>query len=46
MLAGRESRIMIVAKGSPFLTRMTNLSDGLSFVLGKNPKQPEEGRHA
>ncbi|HEU5359796.1 MAG TPA: glycine/sarcosine/betaine reductase complex component C subunit beta [Candidatus Deferrimicrobiaceae bacterium] len=46
ILEGKENRIMIVAKGSPFLTRMTNLSDGLSFVLGKNPKQAEEERHA
>lgn len=36
---GKKNRIMIVAKGSPFLTRMTNLSDGLSIVLEKNPKQ-------
>src|SRR3970282_2164277 len=36
ILEGKKRRIMIVAKGSPFLTRMTNLSDGLSFVLGKN----------
>jgi betaine reductase len=46
ILDGRKNRIMIVAKGSPFLTRMTNLSDGLSIVLGKNPKQAEEEKHA
>jgi hypothetical protein len=39
---GKKKRIMIVAKGSPFLTRMTNLSDGLSLVLGENPKRAEE----
>ncbi|MGA6993073.1 MAG: glycine/sarcosine/betaine reductase complex component C subunit beta [Candidatus Deferrimicrobiaceae bacterium] len=39
---GKKKRIMIVAKGSPFLTRMTNLSDGLSLVLGENPKGAEE----
>ncbi len=46
ILDGRKKQIMIVAKGSPFLTRMTNLSDGLSFVLGVNPKNGEEGRYA
>ena len=46
ILEGRKRRIMIVAKGSPFLTRMTNLSDGLSLVLERNPKQAEEERHA
>ncbi len=42
ILEGKKKRIMIVAKGSPFLTRMTNLSDGLSFVIGENPNQREE----
>jgi betaine reductase len=46
ILEGKKKRIMIVAKGSPFLNRMTNLSDGLSFVLGKNPKHAEEERDA
>ena len=46
ILEGKKKRIMIVAKGSPFLTRMTNLSDGLSIVLWKNPKHAEEGEHA
>jgi betaine reductase len=46
ILDGRKKRIMIVAKGSPFLTRMTNLSDGLSIVLGENPKNTEEGKNA
>jgi hypothetical protein len=43
---GKKKRIMIVAKGSPFLTRMTNLSDGLSFVLGENPSRAEEKSNA
>ncbi|MGA7104068.1 MAG: glycine/sarcosine/betaine reductase complex component C subunit beta [Candidatus Deferrimicrobiaceae bacterium] len=43
---GKKKRIMIVAKGSPFLTRMTNLSDGLSFVLGENPNQAKEKSNA
>jgi len=42
ILEGKRKRIMIVAKGSPFLTRMTNLSDGLSIVIEKNPKHAEE----
>jgi betaine reductase len=46
ILEGKKRRIMIVAKGSPFLTRMTNLSDGLSFVLEKNRKPAEEERDA
>lgn len=46
ILAGENKRIMIVAKGSPFLTRMTNLSDGLSFVLEKNPKHAEDKKDA
>jgi betaine reductase len=46
IMEGKKRRIMIVAKGSPFLTRMTNLSDGLSFVLEKNPNHAEEKRDA
>ena len=46
IMEGKKRRIMIVAKGSPFLTRMTNLSDGLSFVLEKNPKHAEGKRDA
>ncbi|MGB6410064.1 MAG: glycine/sarcosine/betaine reductase complex component C subunit beta [Candidatus Deferrimicrobiaceae bacterium] len=42
ILEGKRKRIMIVAKGSPFLTRMTNLSDGLSIVIERNPKHAEE----
>ncbi|NNG46498.1 MAG: glycine reductase [Deltaproteobacteria bacterium] len=42
ILEGKRKKIMIVAKGSPFLTRMTNLSDGLSIVIGENPKRAEE----
>ena len=46
ILEGKKKRIMIVAKGSPFLTRMTNLSDGLSLVLWENPKRAKEERDA
>jgi glycine/sarcosine/betaine reductase complex component C subunit beta len=34
---GTLQRIMLLAKGSLFLGRMTQLSDGLSVVLEKNP---------
>jgi len=46
ILDGRRKRIMIVAKGSPFLSRMTNLSDGLSLVLERHPHHDEEEAHA
>ncbi len=36
MLAGEMQRAMFLAKGSLFLGRMTQLSDGLSFMLEKN----------
>lgn len=36
MLAGDLSRVMIAAKGSLFLGRMTQLADGMSFIL-ENP---------
>ncbi len=38
MRAGRVERVMFVAKGSLFLGRMSQLSDGLSFLLEANPK--------
>lgn len=36
MLAGKMNRAMIIGKGSLFLGRMTNLFDGVSFVVEKN----------
>ncbi|WP_312940549.1 glycine/sarcosine/betaine reductase complex component C subunit beta [Oscillibacter sp.] len=36
LLAGDIRRVMIVGKGSLFLGRMTNLFDGVSFVVQKN----------
>ena len=36
LLAGKLNRVMIVGKGSLFLGRMTNLFDGVSFVIQKN----------
>lgn len=38
MKQGRLKRAMFVAKGSLFLGRMSQLSDGLSFMLEKNPR--------
>ncbi len=34
--AGKYNRVMIVGKGSLFLGRLTNLFDGVSFVVEKN----------
>ena len=39
MLAGEVKRAMIIGKGSLFLGRLTNLFDGVSFVLEANPGQ-------
>lgn len=36
MLAGKITRAMIIGKGSLFLGRMTNLFDGVSFVIERN----------
>jgi hypothetical protein len=36
IMSGRIERSMIVGKGSLFLGRMTNLFDGVSFILEKN----------
>jgi len=37
MLSGEIERAMFVAKGSLFLGRMTQLSDGMSILLERNP---------
>jgi betaine reductase len=37
MTTGRLRRVMFLAKGSLFLGRMTQMSDGLSFILERNP---------
>lgn len=44
MLAGDIDRAMVVGKGSLFLGRMTNLFDGISIVVEKNPGKVEEER--
>lgn len=42
MLADGINRAMFVGKGSLFLGRMTNLFDGISFVMQKNSGKQEE----
>lgn len=42
ILAGNIQRAMVVGKGSLFLGRMTNLFDGISFVMQKNSGKQEE----
>ena len=37
MLQDQIVRAMVIGKGSLFLARMTNLFDGVSFVIEKNP---------
>ena len=37
ILKGKLNRVMIVGKGSLFLARMTNLFDGVSFIIEANP---------
>ena len=39
MMDGRMNRAMFLAKGSLFLGRMTQMSDGMSFVLEANPSK-------
>ena len=39
LLAGDISRAMIIGKGSLFLGRLTNLFDGVSFMINKNDGQ-------
>ena len=36
ILSGKCKRVMIIGKGSLFLGRMTNLFDGVSFVIQAN----------
>lgn len=43
---GEMKRSMIIGKGSLFLGRMTNLFDGVSFVIEKNSGETSEGKTA
>ena len=38
ILRGELRSVMVIGKGSLFLGRMTNLADGLSFLLEQNPQ--------
>lgn len=42
IMAGEIERAMIIGKGSLFLGRMTNLFDGVSVLLERNPGRPAE----
>ncbi|MBC2577255.1 glycine reductase [Peptostreptococcus russellii] len=42
LTSGDRNRAMIVGKGSLFLGRMTNLFDGISFIVERNPGAVEE----
>ncbi len=42
ILEGKVNRAMIIGKGSLFLGRMTNLFDGVSIMIEKNPGKEEE----
>ena len=42
ILSGKINRSMIIGKGSLFLGRLTNLFDGVSFVMEKNSGAPQE----
>ena len=42
MRAGRMRRAMFLAKGSLFLGRMTQMSDGISLIIERNPAATRE----
>lgn len=44
ILEGKMKRAMIIGKGSLFLGRMTNLFDGISFLLEPNPGLKQEAK--
>lgn len=43
ILAGEIKRVMIIGKGSLFLGRLTNLFDGISLIIEKNPGTIDTG---
>ncbi|MFA5536127.1 MAG: glycine/sarcosine/betaine reductase complex component C subunit beta [Bacillota bacterium] len=43
ILDGRLEKVMVIGKGSLFLGRLTNLFDGVSFLMEKNPGKQETG---
>lgn len=42
MAEGKLNKVMIIGKGSLFLGRMTNLFDGVSFIMERNTGKAEE----
>ncbi|ATW27359.1 glycine/sarcosine/betaine reductase complex component C subunit beta [Candidatus Formimonas warabiya] len=42
ILEGKINRAMIIGKGSLFLGRLTNLFDGVSFIIEKNSGMPKD----
>lgn len=42
IMKGEMNRFMLIGKGSLFLGRMTNLFDGISMIVDKNPGLEEE----
>jgi hypothetical protein len=46
IMEDRAKRCMIVGKGSLFLGRMTNLFDGVSFILQENSGAGMSGEHS
>lgn len=43
ILDGRLGKVMVIGKGSLFLGRLTNLFDGVSFIIEKNSGKKETG---
>ena len=39
LTSGDIQRVMFIAKGSLFLGKMTQMSDGFSFILERNPSR-------
>ena len=46
IMAGKIKRAMIIGKGSLFLGRMTNLFDGVSFIIEANDGKGTEATSA
>ena len=46
ILSGKINRVMVVGKGSLFLGRMTNLFDGVSFVIAKNRGKSQDSEQS
>ena len=42
LTTGPADKVMLIAKGSLFLGRMCQLSDGMSVLIDRNPARPTE----